>query len=70
MHLEKLSYYLSNYFRNNSIIVVYPRQLEYGIRMDDIQHVDSDLLETITDPLNQAGTYIKGLFGKKHDQQD
>ncbi|HEY0750431.1 MAG TPA: hypothetical protein VGD26_04720, partial [Chitinophagaceae bacterium] len=69
-YLEKLPYYLSNYFSDNSFIVLYPRQLEYGIRMDDIQHIDSDLIETIAEPVNKAGSYIKNLFGKKPDQQD
>ena len=69
-YIEKLPYYLSNYFANNSFIVLYPRQLEYGIRMDDIQHIDSDLIETIAEPVNKAGSYIKNLFGKKQDQQD
>ena len=67
--LGKLPYYLSNYFVSNSFIVVYPRQLEYGIKMDDIQHVDSDLIETIAEPVNKAGSYIKNLFGKKQDPQ-
>jgi hypothetical protein len=63
-HLDKLPYYLTNYFTNNSFLLLYPRQLEDGLSFEDIQHVDPNLIETITkvDVLNKATNYIKNLF--------
>ena len=67
-HLDKLAYYLTNYFSQSSYIIVYPRQLEHGVKMDDIQHVDTNLIETLTEnvgKVNRAGTYLKRLFSRK-----
>jgi Kef-type K+ transport system membrane component KefB len=66
-HLDKLSYYLTTYFTSGSFLIVYPRQLEFGVRMDDIQHVESSLLETITENVGKvkAGGLLKRLFGRK-----
>jgi Kef-type K+ transport system membrane component KefB len=63
-HLDRLPYYLTNYFKSNSYILLYPRQLEDGLLFEDIQHVDPNLIETITkvDVLNKATNYIKHLF--------
>jgi hypothetical protein len=57
-YLNKMHYYLSKYFTNNSFLLVYPKQLEHGVKMDDIEHVDSTLVETISDK-------VKKLFGKR-----
>ncbi|MEO6917110.1 MAG: cation:proton antiporter [Chitinophagaceae bacterium] len=46
--LERLPYYLSTYFTSNSFIMLYPQQLERGIKMDDVQYVDSSLAESVT----------------------
>jgi hypothetical protein len=65
--LEKLPYYLANYFTANSFIMLYPQQVERGIKMDDIQFVDSSLAETITGKMasvGKAGTIWKRLFKK------
>lgn len=64
-HLDKLPYYMTNYFKNNSFIIVYPQQMEHGIVMNDVQRVDGDLIETIADKVgavNKATNYIKQLF--------
>lgn len=53
--LEKLPYYLSNYFTDNSFILVYPQQLTRGINMGDVQFVDSSLAETISEKVEQVG---------------
>jgi Kef-type K+ transport system membrane component KefB len=45
--LDKLPYYLSNYFRNNSFLLLYPSQTEQGLRMDKLDQVDSSLIETL-----------------------
>lgn len=65
--LEKLPYYLSNYFTDNSFILLYPQQLERGINMRDVQFVDSTLAETITGKVAQvskAGKFWKRLLRK------
>lgn len=65
--LEKLPYYLSNYFGSNSFIMLYPQQVERGIKMDDVQFVDGSLAETISDSVAQvskAGRLWKRLFRK------
>lgn len=66
--LNKLPYYLSNYFAEQSLIVLYPKQLESGINMGDIEQADSHLIETISeqlDAIGKAGKYVKGLFKNK-----
>lgn len=66
--LKKLPYYLSSYFLKQSMIILYPKQLESGINMGDIQQVDTNLIETISDQLDaigKAGKYVKGLFKGK-----
>jgi hypothetical protein len=66
-HLDKLPYYLSNYFGNNSFMLLYPKQVEHGVNMEDIDHVDSTLIETITEKVGsvgKAGGVFKKLFGK------
>jgi hypothetical protein len=67
-YLDKLSYYLTNYFKHNSFILVFPKQLEIGVLMHDVQHVDGNLIETIAGQegvVNKAGNYIKNIFRKK-----
>lgn len=66
--MKKLPYYLSNYFAEQSLIVLYPKQLESGINMGDIEQADSHLIETISeqlDAIGKAGKYVKGLFKNK-----
>jgi Kef-type K+ transport system membrane component KefB len=66
--LNKLPYYLSNYFVNQSLIILYPMQLESGINMGDIEQADSNLIESITEQIGaigKAGKYVKGLFRGK-----
>lgn len=67
---EKLPYYLSNYFSDFSFILLYPKQTEQGIRMEDIQHVDSSLAEAISEKVGavgKAGSFIMDIFRKKKD---
>ena len=67
-YLDKLPYYLTNYFKNNSYILLYPKQLEIGVHMDDIQHIDSSLLESISEKVNligKTGTFIKKVLKGK-----
>jgi Kef-type K+ transport system membrane component KefB len=65
--LEKLPYYLSNYFSANSFIMLYPQQVERGLKMDDVQFVDGSLAQTISGSVAQvskAGRLWKRLFRK------
>lgn len=65
--LEKLPYYLSNYFMASSFIMLYPQQIERGIKMGDVQYVDSSLAETITGKMasvSKAGNLWKRVFKK------
>lgn len=68
--LEKLPYYLSNYFKENSFIMLYPQQIEKGIKMGDIQFVDSSLGETISEKVGsvgKAGGFLKRIFTKREN---
>jgi len=63
--LNKLPYYLSNYFAEQSLIILYPKQLESGINMGDIEQADSNLIESISDQIDtigKVGKYVRGLF--------
>lgn len=66
--LDKMPYYLSSYFSHNSFMLLYPQQLEYGVKMEDIEHVDSTLIETISGNVGKVGRaagYLRRvLFGK------
>lgn len=66
--LTKLPYYLSHYFNANSFILIYPKQIEAGINMGDIQQADSGLIETLTEQIGsitKVGKYLKKTFGNK-----
>ncbi|WP_207534168.1 cation:proton antiporter [Desertivirga arenae] len=60
--LGKLPYYLSNYFQENSYIIIYPRQLEQG-DLSDIQHSNSYLVQAFTDKIQAVGQ-IGSVFKK------
>lgn len=63
--MAKLPYYLANYFASQSLIMLYPKQLESGINMGNIEQADSNLIETISEQIGNignAGKYLKGLF--------
>jgi hypothetical protein len=67
-HLEKLPYFLSNYFTETSFMLIFPQQVERGIKMDDVQFFDSSLAETISEKVGavgKAGGIIRRIFKKK-----
>ncbi|HEU0110957.1 MAG TPA: cation:proton antiporter [Flavisolibacter sp.] len=67
-HLDKLPYYLSQYFRGNSFILLYPMQLDFGLKMNDVQYMDGQLIENITESIGSvknAGSFIKRIFDRK-----
>lgn len=59
--LERLPYYLSNYFQQQSLILIYPKQLESGINMGNIEQSDSSLIEALSDRLGSLGRAAKYL---------
>lgn len=61
--LEKLPYYLSNYFQDNSFIMLYPQQMEKGIQMNDVQFVDSSFAETVSEKVTTV-TKSRNLLRK------
>lgn len=65
--LEKLPYYLSNYFSAYSFIMLYPQQMEKGIRMDNVQYVDSTIAETFSEvaSVEKAKGIWKRMFKPK-----
>jgi hypothetical protein len=66
--LEKLPYYLSNYFQEQSLILIYPKQLESGINMSDIEQADSTLIESLSEKLGSLSTaakYLRRMLGDK-----
>ena len=62
---EKLSYNLANYFSDYSVLMIYPKQLEYGLNMGDIQYSDSSLAETISESVQVTGGLFRKIFGRK-----
>jgi hypothetical protein len=67
---DKLPYYLTNYFRDNSFILLFPKQLELGLKRDDVQYADGALAETIVEGVsnvNKVGGLLKKMFGKKKE---
>jgi hypothetical protein len=65
---EKLPYYLTQYFVSNSFILVYPKQVEHGVKMDDVQYTDSTLAETISEKMQDLSKAegFKKLFKRKN----
>jgi Kef-type K+ transport system membrane component KefB len=63
-HMSKLPNYLTNYFKENSFILLYPEQLQTGINMEDIQQADGALIETIG-AIGNARNIFKKFFKKK-----
>jgi Kef-type K+ transport system membrane component KefB len=67
-HLDKIPQYLNKYFQNNSCILIYPRQLEHGLKMDDVEYFDSTLVEKLSEKVQEFGQpaeLIKKIFQGK-----
>jgi Kef-type K+ transport system membrane component KefB len=65
--LEKLPYYLSKYFLNNSFLIVYPKQQFIGAGEEEKEYSDN-LLEAIADKVqvvNKAGNYLTKIFKRR-----
>ncbi len=67
-YLQKVPQYLSKYFTANSFLIVYPRQLEHGLNMNNIEHVDGTLIETLSGnvgKLGRAAAYLRRFLKRK-----
>ncbi|WP_181276713.1 cation:proton antiporter [Arcticibacter pallidicorallinus] len=63
--LDKLPYYLHQYFNNFSLLIIFPKQLESGINMKDIEQTDGNLIEVIADKIgtvSRAGSFLRRLL--------
>jgi hypothetical protein len=67
--LEKLPYYLSKYFTNNSFIIVYPQQISLTMQ-EEKELPDNYLLDALADKVQvvgKAGNYLSNIFKKKKE---
>ncbi|WP_207423518.1 cation:proton antiporter [Desertivirga brevis] len=65
--LEKLPYYLLNYFSDYSFILLYPKQIGHEIDLEGITTNDYKIIEALSERLgsvNKAGSLFKRLFRK------
>ncbi|RYZ28533.1 MAG: cation:proton antiporter [Chitinophagaceae bacterium] len=65
---EKLPYYLSNYFNQNSFLLLYPKQLEQGFGMTDLENsigTATAKIDESTSGANKFGSLLKGIFKSK-----
>src|SRR5690606_19704782 len=66
--MDKLSYYLTNYFSEHSFILLYPSQMEKGINLVNIEQTDASLLESLSERISHishAGKIFKNIFKDK-----
>jgi Na+:H+ antiporter len=65
---ERLPYYLSKYFIHNSYIIIYPKQSESEIALNEKENSENFLMDALADKVqavNKAGGYISRIFRKK-----
>jgi len=65
---DKLSYYLTNYFNENSFLLLYPKQLEQGIKMNEIESADGALAEKFVEGVSnvtKVGGLLRHMFNRK-----
>jgi Kef-type K+ transport system membrane component KefB len=65
--IDRLPYFLTRYFFENSLLIIYPMQLEQGFNMENILQFDKSLMEPLPERLNlvkKAGRMLKKIFGK------
>lgn len=53
--LDKLSYYLSRYFTNNSYIVIYPQQTIYHSKLEELYQEEGTILDVFSEGKKVAG---------------
>lgn len=66
---DKLPYYLSNYFNENSFLMLYPNQLDHG--MHEIESADGALAEKIIEGVgnvSKVGGLLRNMFTRKKEE--
>ena len=69
--LEKLPYYLSRYFTNNSFIIIYPQQLIAQMKPETepehfLLEAIADKVQVVNKEVGKAGNFISKLFRRKN----
>lgn len=70
--LNKLPHYLITYFDQNSFLIIYPKQLDMGLDLADIQPAKDNVIESIGNRLGTLGRFrrvIQGRLGRKEKRQ-
>lgn len=62
-HLEKLPQHLNKYFSSNSSLIIYPKQLDQGINMNNIEQADPFVMDTLAETIEGVG---KSAFNFKN----
>ncbi|WP_256014023.1 cation:proton antiporter [Desertivirga xinjiangensis] len=65
--LDRLPYYLINYFNSNSFILLYPKQLDLTLDMGPSPSMDTSLMDSLSEKINvvnKAGSFFKRLLNK------
>jgi len=64
--LDKLPYYLLNYFTDYSFILLYPKQLGHEINGEPLKGTDQGFIETISERISakKAGSMFRNIFRK------
>lgn len=65
--LSKLPHYLSAYFDQNSFLIIYPKQLEQGLDMGDIQKPEESVIGKFAGkgPLSRVRRLVGSFLGRK-----
>jgi Kef-type K+ transport system membrane component KefB len=65
--LSKLPHYLSSYFDQNSFLIIYPKQLEQGLDMGDIQKLEESVIGKFRGkgPLNKVSRLLGSFLARK-----
>lgn len=70
--LDKLPYYLSTYFKTGSFIILYPKQLQQFVNMEeDLQQFGTSLIGTISGKMSvisRMGDALKKILPKRSDR--
>ena len=66
--LDKLPYYLSNYFNQNSFLIVYPKQLERNLKLGDNGLAEGTYISSLsknTTSGEKSRNFLTHIFGNK-----
>jgi len=60
-HLERLPYYLGNYFNNYSFLILYPKQIEPNLHISETDQSDNNLIDVISGKMNMVSRIAGSL---------